>query len=79
MRDGLLGYVTGKPKTAFLTRKWSLSEGTRVFVYIALYLTLPWFMAWLKAEQRAPRLQRHLPENVYIRNSNAATCRRIHA
>ena len=34
-------------------RKWSLSEGTRVFVYIALYLTLLWFMPWLKAEHRA--------------------------
>jgi hypothetical protein len=45
--------ITGKPKTAFLTRKWSLSEGTRVFVYIALYLTLLWFMPWLKAEHRA--------------------------
>ena len=43
----------GKPKTTFLIRKWSLSEGTRVFVYIALYLTLLWFMPWLKAEHRA--------------------------
>ena len=36
---GCLAMYKGKPKTSFLTESGSLSEGTRVFVYIALYLT----------------------------------------